>query len=98
MIEKNESFHFDLMTVGYFITKTYLYNFDLLKPHIYIVKLGLQGYILFFLFLLRNIDYGYSLEPSWRGGSNEYLHLWAEIWKYQNFLPVFGDEIFNIFE
>ena len=32
-----------------FITKTYLYNFDPLKPHFYIVKLGfnwgLQGYM-----------------------------------------------------
>ena len=42
------------------ITKTCLYNFDPLKPHFYIVKLGLQGYTLFFLFLLRNINCGYS--------------------------------------
>ena len=33
---------------------------------------GLQGYTLFFLFLLKNIDGGYSLEPPPRGGSNEY--------------------------
>ena len=26
-----------------FITKTYLYNFDPLKPHFYIVKLGFTG-------------------------------------------------------
>ena len=44
------------------ITKTCLYNFDPLKPHFYTVKLGLQGYTLF-LFLLKNIDSGYSLEP-----------------------------------
>ena len=55
------------------ITKTYLYNIDPLKPHFYIVKLGLQGYTLFFLLLLKNIDCGYSLEPPRRGGSNEYL-------------------------
>ena len=45
------------------ITKTGLYNFDPLKPHFYIVKLGLTGvYIIFFLFffLLENIDCGYS--------------------------------------
>ena len=54
------------------ITKTCLYNFDPLKHHFYIVKLGLQGYTLFFLFLLKNIDCGYSLEPPRRGGSNEY--------------------------
>ena len=45
-------------------TKTHLYNFDPLKPHFYIVKLGLQGYTLFFLFLLKDIDCGYSLEVS----------------------------------
>ena len=30
------------------ITETYLYKFDPLIPHFYIVKLGLQGYTLFF--------------------------------------------------
>ena len=35
------------------ITKTCLYNFDPLKPHFYIVKLGFTGYTLFFLFLLK---------------------------------------------
>ena len=54
------------------ITKTYLYNFDPLKPHFYIVKLGFRGYTLFFLFQLKNIDCGYSLEPPRRGGSDEY--------------------------
>ena len=53
------------------ITKTSLYNFDTLKPHFYIVKLEFTGYLLFFLFLLKNIDCGYSLEPPRRGGSNE---------------------------
>ena len=32
------------------ITKTYLYNFDPLKPHFHIVKLGFTGVTLFFLF------------------------------------------------
>ena len=51
-----------------------------LKPHFYIVKLG---YTLLFLFLLENIDCGYSLEPPRRGGSNKYPQsmFWAEIWK-----------------
>ena len=31
--------------------------------HFYIVKLGLTGVNIFFLFLLQNIDCGYSLEP-----------------------------------
>ena len=34
-----------------------------LQPHFYIVKLGFTGVCLFFLFLLQNIDCGYSLEP-----------------------------------
>ena len=32
-----------------FITKTYLYNFDLLKPHFYMVKLGFTGVYIVFL-------------------------------------------------
>ena len=55
-----------------FITKTYLYNFDPLKPHFYIVKLGFTGVYIFFLFLLKNIDCGGTLEPPRRGGSNKF--------------------------
>ena len=74
------------------ITKTRLYNFDPLKPHFYIVNWGLQGYALFFLFLLKNIDCGYSLEMPRRGGSNEYTQtmFWAEIWKISEFLSIFN--------
>ena len=32
-----------------FITKTYLYNFDPLKPHFYTVKLGFTGVYVIFL-------------------------------------------------
>ena len=64
--------------VFFFITKTCLYNFDPLKPHFYIVKLGLKGYTLIFLFLLKNKDYGYLLEPP--------LYFEQEYEKYQNFL------------
>ena len=69
------------------ITKTYLYNVDPLKPHFYIVKLGFTGYTLLFLFLLKNIDCGYSLEPPPRGGSNGYPQsmFWAEMWKISEF-------------
>ena len=66
------------------ISKTCLYNFDTLKHHFYIVKLGFKGvYIIFFLIFAQNIDGGYSLEPPGRGGSNEYQQsmFWAEIWK-----------------
>ena len=57
---------------AYTITKTCLYNFDPLKPHFYIVKLGFTGVYIIFLISAQNIDSGYSLEPPRRGGSNEY--------------------------
>ena len=65
------------------ITKTYLYNFDPLKPHFYIVKLGFTGVYIIFLISARNINCVFSLEPSRRGGSNEYPQsmFWAETWK-----------------
>ena len=44
------------------ITKTYLNNFDPLKPHLYIVKLGFTGVYIIFLISAQNIDCGYSLE------------------------------------
>ena len=87
------------------ITKTRLYNFDPLKPHFYIVKLGFTGEYIIFLISAHNIDCWYSLEPPRRGGSNEYPHsmFWAEIrkiseffiWKFSFF---FGGKIFSIFE
>ena len=54
------------------IRKTCPCNVYPLEPHIYIVKVGFAGVHLFFLFLLQNIDCGYSLEPPRRGGSNVY--------------------------
>ena len=45
------------------ITKTRLYNFDPLKPHFYVVKLGFTGVYNIFLISVQNIDCGYSLEP-----------------------------------
>ena len=68
------------------ITKADLYNFDLLKPHFYIVKRGFTGVnMIFFLFLLKNIDCGYSLESLWQRGSNEYTCFEQKYEKYQNF-------------
>ena len=69
------------------IMKTRLYNLDPLKPHFYIVKLGLTGVYTIFLISAQNIDCGYSLEPPRRGGSNEYPQsiFWAEIRKISNF-------------
>ena len=69
------------------ITKTCLYNFDPLKPHFYIVKLGFTGaYIIFLLSAQKHILW-YSLEPPHRGGPNEYPQsmFWAEIWKNLDF-------------
>ena len=65
------------------ITKTCLYNFDPLIPRFYTHKQGFTGYTLIFLFLLKNINCEYSLEPPRRGCSNEYplSMFWAEIWK-----------------
>ena len=92
--------------LGYeFLThlETYLYNSDPLKPYFIQLIWGLQGYTLFLLFLLKNIDCGYSLEPPRWGGSNGYHNLCLEqkCEKNQNFylnLSVFGGEIVNIFE
>ena len=70
------------------ITKIYLYNFDPLKPHFYIIKLWFTGVYIIFLFCSKNLDCGYSLEPPRRGGSNEYPQsmFWVEIWKISEFL------------
>ena len=70
------------------IKKIYLYNFDPLKPHFYLVKLRFTGVYISFLISAQNIDCGYSLEPPRRGGSNEYHNLWFEqkYERYRNFL------------
>ena len=70
IVETNLSSFFFLLS--FFIRKTCPCNVYPLKPHFYIEKLGFAGICLFFLFLLQNIDCGYSLEPPRRGGSNEY--------------------------
>ena len=57
---------------NYLIAKTYLYNFDLLKPHFYIVKLGFTGVYIIFLISAQKHRLWYSLEPPHRCGSNEY--------------------------
>ena len=79
------------------ITKTYLYNFDPLKPHFYIVKLGFTGvYIIFFISAQKHTLW-YSLEPPRWGGSNEYPQymFWAEIWKISEF---FNLKMFSFLE
>ena len=54
------------------ITKTCPCNVYPFIPHFYIAELGYAGVYLFFLFLLQNIDCGYTLELPCQGGSNEY--------------------------
>ena len=86
------------------ITKTCLYNFDPLKPHFYMVKMGFTEVYNIFLISAQKIDCGYSLEPPRRGGSNEYPQsmFWVEIWKISEFfiwkISFFGGKIFSIFE
>ena len=90
--------------VPYIISKTYLYNFDPLKPHFYIVKLGFTGVYIIFLISDQNLDCGYSLEPPRGGGSNKYPQsmFYAETWKISEFFiwkfSFFGDKIFSMFE
>ena len=58
---------------------------------------GLQGYTLFFLFLLKHIDCGYSLEPPRRGGSNEYPQSMCLSKNLKNII-FFLSEIFQFLE
>ena len=59
-VEKNTKGR--LSTQRLYIMKTCPCNVHPLTPHFYIVKLGFTG-VYFFIFLLLNIDCGYSLEP-----------------------------------
>ena len=84
--------------------KTCLYNFDPLKLHFYIEKLGFTGVYIIFVISAQKHRLWYSLElPQW-GGSNEYPQsmFWAEIWKISEFLSeklsFFGGKIFSVFE
>ena len=70
--ELNQEYDDFIVEINAYCTAYHHENIPL-KPHFYIVQLGFTGvYIFFFLFLLKNIDCGYSLEPPHRGGSNEY--------------------------
>ena len=51
----------------------------------YIVKLGFTGAYIIFLFLLKNIACGYSLEQQAVLTSTHNLCFWAEIWKVLEF-------------
>ena len=75
---------------GLYIIKTCLYSFDPLEPHFYTVKLG---FTLIFLFLLRNIHYGYSLKPPRRWVLTSTHSLCFEQ-KYENYQD-FSSESFH---
>ena len=66
------------------ITKTCLYNVDPLKPHFYIVKLGLPGVCIIFLISAQKICFELKYE--------KYQIFF--IWKFY----VFGGKVFNTFE
>ena len=73
------------------VTKTCLYNFDPLKPHFYIVKLGFTGVYISFLLLDEAVL-----------TSTHNLCFEQKYEKYQNFLsenfPIYGGKIFSILE
>ena len=86
------------------ITKTYLYNFDPLKPHFYIVKLGFTGVGIIFLISAQKHRLWVLIRAPCQGGSKEYPQsmFWSEIWKILEFLSenfqFLVVNIFNIFE
>ena len=82
---------FTVHTLFVYNAKTCLYNFDPLKPHFYMVKLGLTGvYIIFIISTQKNIDCGYSIEPptmfckdKWKNIRVFYLKIFSFLrWKF----------------
>ena len=73
-----------------FITRTCLYNSGPLKPHFYIVKLGLTGVFIIFLISAQKCRLWVLVRTASprRGGSNGYPQsmFWAEILKISEFL------------
>ena len=84
------------------ITKTYLYNFDPLKSHFNIVKLGFTGvYIVFLILLKKHRLWVLVRTASPVPTSTHNLCFEQKYEKYQNFLSenfMFGGEIFYVFE
>ena len=85
------------------ITKTCLYNFDPLKPHLYIVKLGFTGVYIIFIISAQKYRLWVLVrtEPSRRGGSNEcpqsmFLSR-KNIRNYIRKFSFFGGKIFNLY-
>ena len=55
--------HYKVYTIKTLACPCNIYPLTAVKSHFYIVKVGNTGVYLFFLFLIQNIDCGYSLEP-----------------------------------
>ena len=72
------------------IMKTYLYDFDPLKPHFYIVKLGFTGVYIIFLISAQNIDCGYSLERLGEAVLTS-THNLCFVQKYEKYLSFLSD-------
>ena len=70
------------------ITKTYLYNFDPIKPHFYIVKLGFTGEYIIFLISAKKHRLWILVRTASARRSNEYPQsmFWTGIWKISEFL------------
>ena len=68
------------------IMKTYLYNFDPLKPRFYKVKLGFTR--VYIIFLISAQKHGLWVLIRNQGSSNKYPQsmFWAKIWKISEFL------------
>ena len=66
------------------ITKTYLYNTDPLKPHLYVVKLGFTEVYMIFLFSAKKHR---SWVFVWTASARRFPQsmFWAEIWKISEF-------------
>ena len=90
--------------LGHNITKTYLYNFDPLKPHFYIVKLGFTGVNIIFRIVLKNTHCGTHWNRLIEAvlTSTHNLCFEQKYEKYQNFLSEnflsFGGKIISTFE
>ena len=69
--------------------KTCLYNIDSLKLQ------GFTGVYIIFHISSQNIDCGYSLEPPWRGGFNEYPQSMFSSRVFNLNVLIFGGEYLN---
>ena len=70
------------MSLSILKTPSHVYRLEL---HFNIAKLGYGGVYLFFLFLLHNIDYGYSLESPLSEKKEKYQNLSTENLQFLQF-------------